>query len=173
MRDSARLGNADYFCANGANLSTILTTPCKDKNFEEQLLAELLVTKKYDKIIINLGVNDCGIVHSAIMERYDLLLNLIRHHQPDAKIILQGVLMVTEAFLSGTSAYSPSTIASLNSRIKALADGKSIYYIEANPYFTKANGYLYDDLAYSDGIHLKNSRYWADWLSYAVGQLGI
>jgi len=172
MRDSARLGNADYFCSNGANLSTILTTACKDKNFESQLLAELLVTKKYDKIIINLGVNDCGIAHSAVMERYNTLLSLIRHHQPDATIILQGILMVTQSFLDGTSSYSPATVASLNNRIKALADGESIYYIESNPYFTGSTGYLYDDLTW-DGIHLKDYKPWADWLSYAVGQLGI
>lgn len=174
LRDYARSGNADYFCGVGMTVFSIQKSTASDKNFSSQTLASLLSSRTYDKIFISLGINECGYATSSLISAYKDLISMIRSYQPNAKIILQGIMMVTEKYASGKSYFQPSHIQSINDRIEGLCDWSSTYYIDVNLYFTNADRYLYSDIT-GDGCHLYASYYrvWANWISFAVGKFGI
>lgn len=174
LRDYARSGNAEYFCSVGMSVFNFDERNCSDTNFPSQTLESLLGSRTYDKIFISLGINECGYSTSSLMKAYGELVDMVRSYQPDAKIILQGIMMVTSKYASGKSYFQPSHINSINDRIKGLSNGSDIFYIDVNEYFANADGYLYSDIT-GDGCHLYASYYkvWAQWISYAVGRLGI
>lgn len=174
LRDYARTGNADYFCSVGLSVFNYEKQSISDTNFEKQTLESLLSTKTYDKIFVNLGINECGYPTSSLMNSYTELVNFIREKQPEAKIILQGILVVSQNYASGKSYFSPDHIAEINGKIEALADGIHIYYIDINDSFANVDGYLNTSIT-SDGCHLTKAGYidWAKFISVDVGALGI
>lgn len=175
LRDYARSGNAEYFCAVGMSVFNILDKSCGDgKHFEKQTLESLLKSKQYQKIFINLGINECGYPASTILAAYKELLELVQDTQSDAVVILQGVITVTEKYAGSKDHFKPNNIHKLNQKIKGLADGQKVFFIDANPYFTDPKGFLYTDIT-GDGCHFTGKYYkeWAKWISFAVGQLGI
>lgn len=169
LRLNNPIGNADFVCGT----SRTVFKYNKDGEVKNELIAALN-SKTYGKIFINLGINECGYASSSIIKGFKQLIALIREYQPDAKIILQGIMAVTEKYSGRNDCFKKDNIASLNEKMAELANGTDVFYIHANTYFTGSNGYLYSDLT-GDGCHLKGKYYkaWADWISYAVGQLGL
>lgn len=174
LRDYARSGNAEYFCAVGMNVFNIKSKECADVNFSSQKLENLLKSRTYGKIFINLGINECGYPTASIISAYKDLISLIQKHQPDAKIVLQGIMMVSEKYAGSKDHFQPSHINSINKEIEKLADGSTIFYIDVNEYFTNSKNFLYSDIT-GDGCHLYASYYkvWAQWISFAVGKFDI
>lgn len=174
QRDYHRSGNADYFCSVGMSVFSCMKTTCADKNFSQQTLVSLLQSKTYGKIFISLGINECGYSHSSLIKAYGELVDTIRQYQPDAIIILQGILTVSKNYANGQAHFSPSNIFAINEKIKEMADGETIYYIDVNNFFTDDQGYLLSYVS-GDGCHMtaKYVAVWADWISYAVGNLGL
>lgn len=173
LREYHRSGNADYFCAVGMSVFNVQTNRCGDVRFEKQTLESLLASKSYGKIFINLGINECGYPTSSLVSAFQDLISLIKKYQPDAKIVIQLIMTVSKSY-SGASYFQPDHIFALNDRLQTLCDGTTVYAIDVNPYFTDSQGYLYRELT-SDGCHLLASYYavWAQWISFAVGELGI
>lgn len=175
LRDYARCGNAEYFCAVGMTVFNVMSKECADSGrFSQQTLESLLSSKTYDHIFINLGINECGYPAKTVAAKYKQLIEMIQQKQPDAKIILQAVITVTEKYAGSQDHFQPSNIQKLNKRIKAMANDTTIFYIDANPYFTDPDGYLYKNVT-GDGAHFTGKYYkvWANWIRFAVGQLGI
>ena len=50
--------------------------------------------------------------------------------------------------------------------MEALADGERVFYLDANPIFCDANGYLRKELS-GDGVHLY-AKHYADWTSWLL-----
>lgn len=175
LRDYARTGNAAYFCGVGMSVFNVMSKSFSDgDHFSKQSLEELLSSKQFDKIFINLGINECGYSSTTIIAAYKQLLATVQKYQPNATIILQGVITVTAKYAGSKDHFKPANIQALNKKIKALADDAKIFYIDANPYFTDPDGYLYKDIT-GDGCHFTGKYYkvWAEWISFAVGQLGL
>ncbi len=174
LRDYARVGKADYFCAVGMSVFNYDTKVLSDKNFSNKTLEELLQSKTYGKIFINLGINECGYSASSIVAKYMQLLDMVKKYQPDADIIIQGVMAVTQKFSKSSKypdSFLPSNISNLNKYLKAMAEKYEIYYIHVNDYFTDSDGWLYSELS-GDGCHLKAvyDKEWMAWISFAVGE---
>lgn len=174
LRDIARAGNADYFCSSNMGLYNWDEEWVSDDHFEEQDLKTLLASKTYDKIIINLGLNNCGYPTSSMINAYSSLITEILDVQPNAKIILHGIMLVTESYADGLDYFSPSHINGINEEIAALADGETVFYIDVNESFANSNGYLISS-ASIDGCLLTSGSYedWAKLMGVALGKLGI
>ena len=174
LRDYARTGNAEYFCSDYLTVFSCDYETAEDTNFEEQTLEELLGSKTYDKIFVNLGLNEAGYPISSLMDSYSDLVDTIRQAQPDAIIILQGILNVTENYASDVDYLSTENINDINDEIRALANNRDIYYIDINAYFSDKNGHLDPEFTY-DGWHLTDEAYqeWMTYISVDVGDLGI
>lgn len=174
LRDYARLGNADYFCSIGMTVFDAKELWLSDVNFEESNLEWLLRTKRYNKIYISLGLNECNYPYDLLMEGYESLIDLVRSLQPDAVIILHGMITVSRKKAASEWYFALENLSKINAGIQKLADGHSILYIDANGHFADEEGYLPSDLT-ADGCHFYISGYqdWANWILENAGTLNI
>lgn len=174
LRDNARTGNAEYFCTTYLSVFNYDSETASDTNFDSQTLASLLASKTYDKIFLNLGINEAGYPVSSLMGSYSEMVDAIRQAQPNATIILQGILNVSKDYADDREYFSPASINKINDEIRALSNNRDIYYIDINAYFSDADGYLDPELSV-DGCHLTEAAYqeWMTYISVDVGDLGI
>lgn len=174
MRDFARLGGADYFCCVGLTVFDVGQEALPVPGLGTLTLDQLLASKNYGKIFINLGINESGYPMDSLMGAYSRLVNQIRSAQPNAAVILQGIMTVSRGKAARAPYFQPSHLQQINDRIEALADGDHIYYIDVNDAFADSEGYLPDYMS-GDGCHLyaKYNVLWANWLRYTVLTLGI
>lgn len=174
LKSYARSGNADYFCDVGMSVFNYKDKSLSDQNFSNETLDSLLSTKKYSKIFIHLGLNEIGYPAPSLHAAYKMLVDFVRGKQPDAVIILQGIMSVNQRKASEASYFSPQSIRSLNNKIQSFANGRDILYIDCNEYLADEDGYLYNNLT-NDGCHPTGSGYriWKNWLHWAVKQLHI
>ena len=165
LRDYARLGDADYFCDVGMSIFSMWGAKCYDQDFYSTLLSDHLRRVKYGKIYIALGINECGYPVNNFQNQYRSMVEQIREQQPDAVIVLQGIITVTRGYARTLSYFQPDHIAVLNEFISSLADGEKIFYIDPNPAFTDPDGFLMTRIT-KDGCHLYAKEYalWAQWL---------
>lgn len=174
LREYARSGNADYFCDVGMNLLSYDDKVLSDKTFSNQSLDQLLSSRTYDKIIVNFGLNECGFNDYSFKLLYKQFLEMLQRKQPNAIIILQGIMSVTKSKANTADYFKPSFIAARSAYIRSLTDGVRVFYIDCNPYFADENGYLYSSLT-NDGYHPTTAgyRHWRNWISFALYELGL
>ncbi len=133
---------------------------------EKVTVFEALSRKQFAKIYIMLGLNELGSgTGSSFTEAYSNVINQIRELQPDAIIIIQGIMHVTHSKSSKDRVFKNSTINERNEMLKALADGEHVFYVDMNEATDDANGGLTQDLSF-DNVHLKAKSYalWYDYL---------
>lgn len=174
LRELARLGEADYFCAQNLTVFQVLTVRCSDHDrFYKKHLDEVLQDKTYGKIFIHLGLNECINKPELIAEKYQEILDTIRKYQPDAAIIVQAVMTVTD-YKASHKEFSLERITALNETLAKLAEDNGILYIDTNEWAADEEGYLREEIA-MDGSHptAKGYQQWADWLMEKVKTLGI
>lgn len=174
LRDYARLGRADYFCSVGMTVFDAMDTLASDHDFAETDLEQLLQEKRYSKIYISLGLNECGYPYDLLMDGYETLLNRVRQLQPNAVIILQTMITVSRIKARSEWYFSLENLDKVNTGIKALADRERIRYIDANTYFADEEGYLPSEMT-ADGCHFYVSGYqdWARWIFENAKTLNI
>ncbi len=174
LREFARSGKADYFCDVGMNVFNASSKQLSDKGFSKQTLSSLLSSRKYDKIFIAFGLNESGYPYSSFTWQYENFVKEVRRQQPDAVIILMGVMSVTRKFAATANYFQPSHLAKMSAFIKSLADGKKTFYVDVNEYFADSEGYLYTSLT-NDGHHPTGNGYreWRRWIAYICGTLKI
>ena len=174
LRDYARSGNAEYFCSVGMSVFNFKSRTASDKNFKDIKLEKLLQSKSYDKIFISLGINECGYPLKTLINAYSDLVEMVRTNQPDAIIIIQGIMSVSRSYSKNGASFTPSNINKINDELKLMADGATVFYIDVNEFFADKEGYLLKEVS-GDGCHPNGKYYgvWANWIAYAVGQLNI
>jgi len=165
MANYGRLGKADYFADVGMSMFNLFEKTVSDKNFSSQSLRSLLQTKQYETIYLMLGINEIGYPTSSLEKKLSGIVNELKVLQPNATIVLQANLAVTQAKASKNQVFSLEKIHALNNMIASYADSKTVFYLDVNPYFADANGYLRAD-ATSDGVHPYAEQYknWALWI---------
>ena len=165
MRDYARLGQADYFCDVGLSIFSMWYTECGDYDRFPEYLEELLTREKYGKIYVALGINECGYAVSHFQSEYQNMVARLRQLQPDAVIVLQGIMTVTRGYAYDRYYFQPDHIGMLNNFISSLADWNKVFYIDPNPVFADSEGYLLTSIS-RDGCHLYAGDHWlwAQWI---------
>ncbi len=174
LREYARSGNAEYFCDVGMSLLNYENKHLSDKNFPSQTLESLLGSRQYDKIIINFGLNESGYSDYSFQLMYKNFVNMVRQAQPEAIIILQGIMSVSKSKADSAYYFEPGYLASRSAFIASLADGVNVFFIDCNEYFSDENGYLYSAVT-NDGYHptVNGYRYWRDWIAFALEEIGL
>lgn len=145
----------------GLNVDTVFTKSCSGSNVT---VINELNGKRFDKIILMFGDNECGWPNQNIfIERYSKVISEVRNRVPNAEIYLHGVIPVTDAESAKNNyGVNNATIDSLNQKIKQLADDEGIGYIAPPSSILTADGSLISEAA-SDGVHL-NKSYSKKWL---------
>lgn len=169
LRLYSRVGKADYFCSTGLSVYKVLTKECSDKNFDAQKLETLLDSRTYGKILICLGINECGGNLKSFIKAYGQLLDTVRAKQPNAVIILQAIMTCSPKKEAQNACFSPENIYQRNEAIRGLADGQTVFYIDVNTLFAGDDGYLPGNFS-GDGCHLYAKYYplWVDWMRCQV-----
>lgn len=169
LRDFARMGSGDYFCDVGMTVFNVWERSATDYGYGTMELKDLLGLIHYGKFYVALGINEAGYPMKNFKTEYEALIRMLRQMQPDAVIILQSVMAVTEEYAAGRSYFEPSYLAQMNEFIASLADNETVFYLDVNEAVADESGYLVKDLTL-DGCHLlaKEVPVWADWLKRSV-----
>lgn len=176
----ARSGNAHYFAVQAMTFTTAFKKTLSDQdNFKDKTLEQLLTENHYDKIIINFGLNEAGSgSYDYFSKRFDQFIQKVRQLQPEAKIILNGIMPVTKNYILkskyGGDYWEPEYLHKLSEVFRSYANGTDMFYIDCTEYFADSNGYLYGSVT-GDGCHPKPKYYktWREWMNSAIYQLGI
>lgn len=176
----ARSGNAHYFTVQAMTFVTVFKKTLSDQdNFTNKTLEQLLCENQYDKIIVNFGLNEAGGgSYSWFCKRFEQFMEKLRAWQPEAKIILNGIMPVTREYITdskyGGDYWRPENLRTLSEVFRSYANGTDVFYIDCTEYFADSEGYLYNSVT-GDGCHPRPKYYktWRDWMSYAFSTLGI
>lgn len=172
LRDHARLAGADYFCEVGMTVFSVAGKTLSDDGFQNSTLAELLAEREYTCVMINLGLNEAGYPLDSLLHAYRELLNVVLQTQPQATVVLQGIMAVTRGWVRQAPYAAPENLNKINASIQSMAQEYRVAYVDANEPFVDADGYLLSELT-ADGCHLyaKYTSVWAKWLYGEVGML--
>ena len=165
LADHGDLDNANFFAAMGMSVYNVWETKIAVPKVGKVLLKELLRSKQYDIIYIMLGINGLGYAFDQTVGRYGSLVEQIRALQPEAVIVLMANIHVTAARSASDKYINNPALDRFNAATAQFADGKSVFYLDANSLFDDENGNLVEEKS-ADSAHLKAKFYrqWAEWL---------
>lgn len=165
----ADMGDADFFAIVGMTVFRIREAVTEVEGMGEVTLDMVLSSKQYSRIYVMLGVNEAGYALNNIVNEYSSLLAEIAAKQPEAKIVIQANLKVTDEFSQKSESIKNEAIDRINQSLATFADGRKIFFIDANPVFADDNGCL-DPMHSSDGIHLYADSYaaWGEWIKEQI-----
>ena len=165
LRDHARADQADYFCDVGMSLFNVGSKQLSDVDFKNESLCSLLSEREYGYVVISLGLNEAGYPVESILKAYQELLTQVVRTQPQAVIVLQGVMGVTRQWAQKADYTAPEHLAVINSGIQTLAGWFRVHYLEPNDWLAEDDDYL-PEVMTADGCHLYPEYYslWSRWI---------
>lgn len=157
--------NADYLCDVGMNIYDCMDRDIEFKGNSHTTVRDILSTHRYSKVYIMLGINEIGSSAQKYCEKYEEVLETIHSYQPDAIIIIQGIMCVGKQKSDTHPHFNNPNIRARNDMLKELANNEYIYYLEVNDGICDEDGNLPADYSF-DQIHLYAQYYylWKDYL---------
>lgn len=166
LRLYGNMTGAVFFSNKGMSINNVQKEVLNVDGIGNVNLSGALSARQYGKIYIMLGINEIGSKLENNAQNFKSLIDYIRSVQPKAKVIIEANLHVSAAKSSvpGTVFNNPR-IDSYNNMLAELADGKNVFYVNANVLFDDSAGNLRAECT-SDGIHIYAKHYseWAQWL---------
>lgn len=171
LKGMGRLGEADYFCAASLTVFSAVTANLRDWYFPECSLEYLLKNNTYGKVYIHLGLNELSMGTEAVMEGYMVIIDMIREHQPDAIIVIQECMTMTE-WMGKQDDFTIEEFRKLNTTLRELAESDPELYrfCPTNDWAAGEDGYIRPEIA-CDGCHLYGM-YYADWAQFILEHAG-
>ena len=129
-------------------------------------LPEVLENYTFENIYIMIGINELGSgTVSDFADKYKENLETIKSLQPDARIIILGIMYVTKEYSDSSDVYNNDNINAKNAAIASFANGSDIFYLDMNPAVVDENMALREDISF-DGVHLIAKYYylWTDFM---------
>lgn len=156
---------SDFFASVGMSVYNVEDEEVSVPNVGKVTLDQLLSNREYDTIYLMLGINELGYDMDQTVDVYGKLVEDISKSQPDAKIMIQANLHVTQEKSQNHDYITNERIDEFNDKIAGLADGKNIFYLDANPEYDDENGAMSPEVT-SDGAHLYAKYYeqWGTWI---------
>lgn len=166
LHDYSGLDGADFFATVGMNVYDLWKEEFCEVGGRKMLLEDALKVRKYKKIYFQIGINEMGRgTLDAFMGKYTEAVQKFQELQPDAVIYVQAIMKVTKKKSDSDPIFNNPNITQRNERIRALADGRRIFYIDENEAVCGEDGALNPELTF-DNLHLYGSEYylWVDFL---------
>lgn len=166
LGEYGKLENATFYATIGMNIYDLWTDEFCEVDGNLVTLEQALQTQKFGKIYFQIGINEMGRgTVDGFMEEYVKTVQRFRELQPEAIIFVQGIMRVAGEKSETDPIFNNVGINERNSRISALADNRTIFYIDVNEVVCDENGNLSSDLTF-DQLHLYGSKYglWHDFL---------
>ena len=169
LSEYGKLGNADVFADTGMSVYNVTKKALPAPDGEKHTLDERLQEKNYQAILLMLGINELGYDRNVSYKRYAELVEYIRELQPDAWIVLEANLHVTQAQSEKDDIFNNENINQVNENIRQLAQENGLGYLDVNVLFDDENGCLKADYS-ADGAHVLGS-YYDDWSAWILQEL--
>ena len=169
LSEYGKLGNADVFADTGMSVYNVTKKALPAPDGEKHTLDERLQEKNYQIILLMLGINELGYDRNVSYKRYAELVEHIRELQPDAWIVLEANLHVTQAQSEKDDIFNNENINQVNENIRQLAQENGLGYLDVNVLFDDENGCLKADCS-ADGAHVLGS-YYDDWSAWILQEL--
>lgn len=165
LAEYGRIRGATFFATTGMSVYNIDDEQVPMAGGKKTDFRTLLQENTYGKIYVMLGINELGYDRDETIAAYEQLLLRIRREQPNAVIILQANLHVTAQRSEEDDVFNNEGINDFNSRVRELADNKTIFYLDVNELFDDEDGNLNADYTF-DQTHILGKYYgrWAGWL---------
>lgn len=160
--------NADYLCDVGMNIYDCLDRDIEFNGVAHTTVRNMLATHTYKKVYIMLGINEISSNIDKYIEKYADVIETIHKYEPDAIIIVQGIMCVGKSKSDTHPHFNNPNIQKRNARLKELADADAtdyIYYLDINEGIADEEGNLPSNYSF-DQIHLYAQYYylWRDYL---------
>ena len=123
-----------------------------------------LAQRPFDKIYIELGVNEIGYDTAYFKELYGNMLDDMRELQPDADIYIMSLTPISQHRSSTDSTFNMNRVNAYNEVLYQLAEEKECLYLNLCEALGDESGYLPSNVT-SDGIHFSADHYKV-WLNY-------
>ena len=169
LSEYGKLGNADVFADTGMSVYNVTKKALPAPDGEKHTLDERLQEKNYQIILLMLGINELGYDRNVSYKRYAELVEHIREIQPDAWIVLEANLHVTQAQSEKDNIFNNENINQVNENIRQLAQENGLGYLDVNVLFDDEKGCLKADYS-ADGAHVLGS-YYDDWSAWILQEL--
>lgn len=156
---------ADFFASIGMTVYNIHDDALSVPGVGKVTFNQLLTNEEYDTIYLMVGINELGYDMDSTASVYEELVEEIKELQPEARLILQANLHVTQAKSDKGSYISNKNIDLFNEKIHAIAEKQDVFYLDVNPLFDNGSGALSEDVT-SDGVHPYGTDYvrWGEWI---------
>jgi len=175
LREYGGLDGAEFFCDVGLTIFTARKNWVRDTSWNQVQLQHVLAREEFGKIYIALGINECGYERGYSLTGYQELLDFIRSYQPDATIIIHGLITTGRSKAAEASCWAPKNIYHYNEGLQELAaSNKNTLFIDFNTVIADEEGYLPEGWAW-DGCHPKLEGYqqWGEWVRWNAAYLDI
>lgn len=162
LRLFSKLKTLHYFSAT--SVSVVSATQTRNVRLYDGSMGTLvqsLCQEQYDKIYIELGINEIGGNVDTFIQRYGAMIDTIRAAEPEADIYILSVLPVTRAKSQSGQVFNMPRVNLYNAALYQLAGEKQCYYMDVCAWFQGSDGYLPSNWS-SDGVHLY-AQYYAVW----------
>ena len=174
MQSFFHLHNTSYYAVNGISASKMLTyddfelaSTHEDDDGEEVhdtgTLEDALEEKSFGKVYIMLGTNELSSASGDVAAYYGAmtqLVSMVQRLQPGAAIYLISITPVTrECSASEGSRFTRDNAVLFNNRLRQVATEQDVQYLDVFTLLCDSQGYLPDDNATADGIHILSAQY--------------
>ncbi len=167
LRLFSGIKSGTFYSNTGLTVDQVNTVKFVTDGKTKKTVIQALQGKKFDKILIALGMNELGWPSAKVYsDKYQEMIKQIRKYQPDTPIYIQSIIQVSKSKSDSHAYMTRENVNKFNDALKKLADNKTIFYIDVNPKLIDKDGYLKADYS-SDGVHLVYAKY-AIWLQELV-----
>ena len=162
LRLFSNLKTLHYFSATSVSvISATQTKNVRLNNGSMGTLVQSLCQQQYDKIYIELGINEIGRSVDNFIQYYSGMIDTIRAAEPEADIYIISVLPVTRAKSQSGQVFNMPRINLYNGALYQLAVEKQCYYMDVCSAYLGSDGFLPSNWS-SDGVHLY-AKYYSVW----------
>ncbi len=166
MLQSHLLSNASYYAKTGIGIGDILSERIVNEGGRMISVRDALHLHSFSKVYIMIGINDIASGDSDwFTQQYQNILDTIRQTQPDAIIYIQGNIPMSYGTQDFEGSLNNHNLSLRNEASRALADKKSVFYLDIDKIYADENGNLQSCYT-TDGLHVMPDYYtlWVDYL---------
>ncbi len=128
---------------------------------------EAIAASNPGKVYITMGTNalNSNMSEDDFMATYYQFIDELRLYLPETQIYVTSILPIAAYKIDAHPGLEPVRVFNVNTRIAQMCYEKDLAFINLYEVFKSASGYLREDIAASDGIHLTPSGY-SEWANY-------
>ncbi len=156
LQEYAGWDSARFYVKYGLTIWDLLDEKLADDGDEKITVDEALQKQKFKRIYIMLGINELGRgTPETFSEQYEKVIVRLKQLQPDAVIIVESIMHVTEEKDAEKTYINNTEINARNEKIKEMAERTGVYWMDVNQVTDDEESHcLVSDYSF-DGVHLK------------------